>query len=131
MPSKLSAEQVKTINTILAHLDKAAEEIQANHEALGIPFDLAKEAVNNLDKTADELETSAFGQASLERRQVELLKEAKVIQRDGDEPYMMTFENPQKPLQTDADEPYMQAYGDDQSSSVETGKSTTGRPLAP
>jgi hypothetical protein len=131
MPTKLSAEQIKTVNTILAHLDVAAGEIQANHEALGISFDTAKEIVNNLDKTADELEVRAYGQDSLERRQVKLLKEAKVLQRDADEPYMATFENPQKPVQTDADEPYMQAYSDDQSSAVETGKSETGRPLAP
>ena len=109
----------------------AANEIQSNFESLGIPFDVAKEVVNNLDKTADELEKRTFGSDSLERRQVELLKEAKVIQRDGDEPYMVAFENPMKPIQTDADEPYMQAYADDQSSAVETGKSETGRPLAP
>lgn len=131
MPTKLSADQIKTVNTILAHLDMAAGEIQANHKVLGISFDVAKEVVNSLDRTADELETSAFGQSSLEKRQVELLKKAKVIQRDGDEPYMVAFENPMKPLQTDADEPYMQAYSDDQSSAVETGKSSTGRPLAP
>ena len=131
MPTKLSAEQIKTVNTILAHLDVAAGEIQANHEALGIPFETAKTIVNDLDKTADELEAQTFGKESLERRQVDLCKKAKVIQRDGDEGYMATFENPMKPVQTDADEPYMQAYADDQSSAVETGKSETGRPLAP
>jgi len=36
-----------------------------------------------------------------------------------------------KPIQTNADEPYMSAYGDDQSSAVNHGKSTIGRPLAP
>ena len=131
MPTKLSAEQTKTVNTILAHLDKAAGDIQANHESLGIPFETAKEIVQGLDKTADELETHAFGQESFERRQIEILKKAKVIQRDADEPYMATFENPMAPIQTDADEPYMQAYADDQSSAVETGKDEKNRPLAP
>ena len=45
---------------------------------------------------------------------------------------MDTFNAPMAPIQTDADEnQYMSLFKDDQSQAVETGKSTTGRPLAP
>jgi hypothetical protein len=44
---------------------------------------------------------------------------------------MDTFRNPMQPRQTDSDEPYMSAYKDDQSSAVNHGQSTSGKPLAP
>lgn len=131
MTTKLSDDQVKTANELLSRLDKVAADIQANHASWGMSFDDAKGLVNGLDKTADALESRIFGERSLQRRQVQLLKSAKVIQKDSDEKYMDTFSNPMKPIQTDADEGYMSAYADDQSSAVESGKSTTGRPLAP
>jgi hypothetical protein len=131
MSTKLSAEQVKTANELLGRLDKIAAAIQANHESWGMPMAAAKPLVNDIDKVADELEKLAFGTDSLGRRQVEVLKQAKVIQKDSDEKYMDTFNAPMAPHQTDADEPYMAAYKDDQSQAVQVGKSTTGRPLAP
>jgi len=131
MSTKLSAEQKKQANELLGRLDTVVKNIQANYAKWGMAKEAAKPLVNHLDKIADELETFAFGKESLQRRQIEMLKAAKVIQQDSDEPYMKTFANPMKPIQTDADEPYMQAYADDQSSAVETGKSETGRALAP
>lgn len=122
---------------ILARLDRVASTIQEQHEKWGMPFAAAKELVNELDKTADEVEIAAFGQKSFEARQTEVVtassgrKTAEVIQRDSDEKYMDGFKNPMQPIQTAADEPYMKAYGDDQSSAVHHGKTTTGRPLAP
>ena len=110
---------------ILGRLDRIAHTIQVKHESWGMPFEAAKQLVNAVDKTADEIETAAFGKESLMNRQAE------VIQRDSDEKYMDTFRNPMEPVQTESDEPYMRAYGDDQSSAVNHGKSTTGRPLAP
>ncbi|MFA5053725.1 MAG: hypothetical protein WC565_06690, partial [Parcubacteria group bacterium] len=115
----------------LLRLDKLAHTIQANHERWGMPFEQAKAIVNDIDKTADEIEVAAYGAESLQRRQVEVLKQAKVIQRDADESYMDTFANPMAPKQVEADEPYMKLYGDDQSSAVNDGKSSVGRPLAP
>lgn len=129
MTTKLSREESSKVSLILGRLDKIAGHIQANHKAWGMPFETARAIVNDLDRTADEIEVNAFGQESLQRRQREIC--AKVIQRDADEPYMQSFENPTKPVQTDADEPYMQSYADDQTSAVAGGKSTTGRPLAP
>jgi hypothetical protein len=90
-----------------------------------MPFDVAKEVVNDLDRTADEIEQASFGKESFTRRQAE------VLQREPDESYMDTFRNPMQPRQTDSDEPYMSAYKDDQSSAVNHGQSTSGKPLAP
>ena len=73
-----------------------------------------------------------MGADSLFKRQIHVLKEAKVVQKDADEGYMDTFNAPMAPIQTDADEnSYMSLFKDDQSQAVETGKSTSGRPLAP
>lgn len=121
---------------ILARLDRLAHTIQTNHESMGLSFDDAKGIVNDLDKTADEIESASFGSDSLERRQVEVVtastrKRAEVIQRDSDEKYMDTFKNPMQPHQIEADEPYMKLYGDDQSSGVHHGQSESGRKLAP
>lgn len=118
-------------NKILGRLDKIAGHIQENYAKWGMDFETAKGIVNDLDRTADEIEKAAFGEDSLASRQVELLKAAKVIQQDSDEGYMGTYNAPTAPHQTDSDEPYMGLYKDDQTQGVQTGKSTTGRPLAP
>lgn len=129
--NKISTEQSKKASELLGRLDKIAAAIETNHEAWGMSFEAAKSLVNHLDKIADDLEVSVYGEESLLRRQASILKAAKVIQQDSDEPYMATFANPMAPHQTEGDEPYMNAYGDDQSSAVASGKSTSGRPLAP
>lgn len=115
----------KDADAILTRLDKMAAHIEANHESWGMPFETAKAIVNDIDTVADAIESSTFGKESFQKRQAE------VIQKESDEPYMATFSNPMKPHQTESDEPYMRAYSDDQSSAVHHGKSTTGRPLAP
>ena len=112
-------------NSVLTRLDKIAGVIQANHEAWGMPFETAKAIVNDIDKTADEIELSTFGKESFTKRQAE------VIQQESDEKYMAAFKNPMAPVQVESDEPYMNAYADDQSSAVIHGTSTSGRPLAP
>jgi len=131
MSTKLSADQRNAANELLGRLDKLATSIQENYASWGMTMTAAKPIVNEIDKVADEVEKFAFGDESLGRRQVEVLKSAKVIQKDSDEKYMDTFNAPMAPHQTDADEPYMAAYKDDQSQAVQVGKSTTGRPLAP
>lgn len=150
---RLSSDQKTMANQSLATLDKTAQIIQTNAKAWGIPFKIAKEIVNRLDKTADAVETLVYGESSLRNRQAEIAvqssdfaadataeglisradfnKAARVIQRDSDEPYMDTFKNPMKPIETDADEPYMSAYKDDQSAAVYNGEDVTGRDLAP
>lgn len=148
---RLSNEQRGKANQILSRMDKLAGAIQKNHAKWGLSFKQAKELVVSLDRVADETEAFLFGQDSLSRRQAEIAvqdedfakeaqrivgdevftKAARVIQRDSDEAYMDTFQNPMKPIETDADEPYMDAYSDDQSSAVFEGEDDTGRELAP
>jgi len=111
---------------ILTRIDNMARTIQANSESWGMPFEIAKAVVNDLDKTADAIEIAAFGKESFVRRQAE------VIKREADEPYMNTFKNPMEVIQRDADEPYMERYNmPDQSSIVQHGMDSTGRKLAP
>lgn len=149
---KLSSENQKTAaNNILGRFDALAGKIQEKYASWGLSHDQAKELVNSIDKLADDTEAFIYGDDSLQRRQAEIAvetadfaKEAKelvgeevftkaaaVLQRDSDEPYMDTFQNPHQPVQTDADEPYMNAYSDDQSSAIVDGEDATGRDLAP
>jgi hypothetical protein len=124
-----TAEQSKYASNILGRLDKLAADIQEHHASWGMSMEEAKGVVNHLDSVADDFEKMAFGPGSLENRQREIM--AAVLQRDTDEPYIDNFQSPTQPVQTDADEPYMAAYNDDQTSAVERGKATNGRPLAP
>jgi hypothetical protein len=120
-------------NQILTRLDKLAGTIQANYDKWGMDFETAREIVIALDTTADEIEVASFGKESFTRRQAE------VVRREPDEPYMDTFKVNPEPVQIEADEPYMKMYdlGDpirgreDQSSNVLHGISTTNRPLTP
>lgn len=129
MSMKFSSQDA---DRMLARLDRLAATVQEKYASWGMPFETAKDIVNALDKTADEIEVSSFGADSLARRQAEIIgKTAMVIQRDADEKYMDTFKNPMQPHQVDADEPYMKLYSDDQSSAVGHGESMTGRKLAP
>ena len=118
---------------ILSSLDRAAGMIQENYEKMGMDFESARALVHDLDKTADEIELASFGKESFVRRQAE------VVRREPDEPYMDTFKVNPSPVQVEADEPYMKLYnlGDpvrnrpDQSSNMLHGISTTDRPLTP
>lgn len=121
----------KEASEILFRLDKMAEQIQTKFASMGLDKVTAKSLVNDLDKVADLVERGSFGDDSFVNRRIEVLKQAKVLQQESDEPYMGTFANPMQPHQTDADEKYMSAFKDDQSSAVVSGKSETGRPLAP
>ena len=125
---RIASEQA---NALLGRLDRVAALIEENSERWGISFKVAKGLVNTLDEVSDAFEKSAFGSGSLEKRQVEVLKNAKVLQQDTDEGYMGTYNSPMAPIQTDADEKYMSLFKDDQSEAVYEGDSTTGRPLAP
>ncbi len=131
MSMKLSSEEVKVASNILHRIDNLARSVQVNFAQWGMSKAAARELVQQIDKVADTMEVSFFGKDSLQRRQVEVLKQAKVIQQDSDESYMSTFNSPQAVHQQDSDEPYMKAYNDDQSMAVNSGKSSTGRALAP
>jgi hypothetical protein len=93
----------KEINEILWRLDQAANRVASLGEK--IDPETSMHIQKNLDMCADRIEVAAFGKSSFENRK------AKVLKRDTDEPYMETFQNPQKPIKTDADEPYMHETG--------------------
>jgi len=114
----------KDASRILGRLDVLAKTIQEKYADFGFSFDDAKGMVNDLDTVADRVEIDSFGKESFTSRQAE------VLQKESDEPYMGTYKNPMQPIQTESDEPYMKAYGDDQSSAVIHGKAENGRPLA-
>ena len=129
MTAKFAQEEA---SKVLSRLDRIAQVVQDNHEKWGMNFEAARAVVNEIDKVADEVELQAYGPEHMFKRQVHVLRQAKVLQKDSDEGYMDTFNAPTAPIQTDADEnEYMSLFKDDQSQAVETGKSTTGRPLAP
>lgn len=121
----------KEASEILYRLDTMASQIRSKFASMGLSQETAKELVNDLDRVADLVEGGSFGPESLLARQVEVLKSAKVLQHDSDEGYMATYNAPMAPKETDADEKYMSAFKDDQSQAVATGKSESGRPLAP
>lgn len=91
----------KIANTILTNLEHVATELEKLAEAGHVDAKVAADLVLSLDKFSDEFEVKTFGQDSFNARR------AAVIQRDKDEPYMDTFDNPNKVIQADKDEPYM------------------------
>lgn len=95
----------KTAKQVLSRVDNAATLIQNLANKGEVNKRLASRIVHNLDSFADRFEAKVFGVASLKARQ------AKVIERDADEPWMDTFQNVQQPHMTNEDEPYMHAVG--------------------
>ena len=91
-------------NKILSNLDETANLIDKLAKDGKLDPKVAAELNGNIDSFSDRFQVAAFGQKSLAGWKS---KVGKVLQQDSDEPYMKTFENPQKPIQTDADEPYM------------------------
>lgn len=95
----------KAAGQILTKLEATASDIEALKKAERIDPKIASELVSNIDTFSDKLEIAAFGKAAFEARK------AKVLMKDPDEPYMDTFENPQKVIDGDPDEPYMHESG--------------------
>lgn len=132
MIPKTNTAAIKMANETLAALDTLSDKLLRQASTLGLREDAVLQMAQSIDKVADEVEVAAFGKEAFEaRKAAQMGKTAQVIQKESDEPYMNTFANPMAPVQTESDEPYMKAYGDDQSSAVIHGKSSTGRPLAP
>jgi hypothetical protein len=91
-------------NQILTNLDGTADLVEKLVKDKHLHPKLGAELTRNLDAFADRFQIAAFGKESLEAWKA---KVARVDQRDPDEPYMETFQNPQKPIEVEADEPYM------------------------
>jgi hypothetical protein len=93
--------QKQDANKILSSLDRTADRLDGLAKAGKIDPKIAATLTHEIDKFADKFQVAAFGPDKFRAFQ------AKVIKRDSDEPYMETFENPNKVIQSDADEPYM------------------------
>ena len=98
----------KVANKVLASLDEAAGKLETLAKAGKVDARLAASLIGEIDGFADKFEAAAFGPKNLENRKAKL---AKVLQKDKDEPYMDTFENPNKVMQSDSDEEYMHKTG--------------------
>lgn len=95
----------KLANRVLSTLDKTAKDLESLVEEKKIDPKVASQMIKNIDTFADRFEVAAFGEKNL------VTRKAKVLQRDPDEKFMETFDNPQKPIKTDPDEPYMHDTG--------------------
>lgn len=100
-PPELLHMDKQTANQILSSLDRSANTIDELSNAGKIDPKVAAEISANIDRAADKIEIAAFGEKNLAVRQ------AKVLQRDPDEKFMDTYDNPNKVLQSDADEKFM------------------------
>ena len=95
----------KIASQILTKLEATANDVEALAKSGKIDPRAASALVRNLDSFSDKLEIAAFGEDSFKARQ------AKVLMQDSDEPYMKSFENPNKVIDGDGDEPYMHDSG--------------------
>lgn len=95
----------KIASQILTKLDSTAKAVEELRDAGAVGSREAGELLHNIDSFADRFQVAHFGESSFRDFQ------AKVIERDSDEPWMETFQNPQKPIEVDPDEPYMHETG--------------------
>lgn len=93
--------QKQIANQVLSGLDRTANRLDSLAKAGKIDPQIVASITGDIDTFADKFQIAAFGMAKFRAHQ------ARVIKRDSDEPYMDTFENPNKVIQSDADEPYM------------------------
>ncbi len=98
----------KLANKVLASLDDAAGKIESLSKAGKVDPRLASALIRDIDGFADKFEASAFGAKNLDARKAKL---AKVLQKDKDEAFMDTFDNPNKVIESDADEEFLHKVG--------------------
>jgi len=96
--------QKQVANKVLANLDETANKIDLLAKAGKMDPRVAAALTRDIDTFADRFQVAAFGKDALKRHAT---KVAKVLQKDSDEKYMDTFDNPNKVIQSDSDEPYM------------------------
>lgn len=96
----------KIASQMLTQLEATANDVESLVKAGKIDPRAASKIVRNLDSFSDKLEIAAYGEASFNARK------AKVLQQDPDEAYMKTFENPNKVIEGEGDEPYMHDSGE-------------------
>lgn len=89
---------------VLTTLENVANQVEQLQKDKVIEPKVASELVREIDAFSDKFHVATFGEKSLLAYRAKM---AKVIEQESDEPYMKTFENPQKPIQVEKDEPYM------------------------
>jgi hypothetical protein len=126
-----TSQQKQIANRVLSTLDSTAEQLDGLAKAGKIDPRLANSIAHDIDVFADKFEVAVYGKENLSKR-VAKLHQAKVMQRDSDEEYMKTFENPIKPITTDADEPYMHKvqHGYNSTKDMETYDADISRSVA-
>ncbi len=102
----MPTQQKQIVNKVLATLDDTANKMDALKQAGKIDPRLAAAIIHDIDSFADRFQVAAYGPDGL-KRWAGKVHNAKVMQRDNDEKYMETFQNPIKTITTDTDEPYM------------------------
>lgn len=89
----------------IARLDGIAARVERLHAEGKILPKVAAELLHSIDSFADRMQIAADGEEAFRAFQ------AKVIQKDPDEKYMDTYDNPNKVVQSDPDEEYMHKTG--------------------
>jgi len=95
----------KIASQMLTKLEATANDVEALVKAGKVDPREASKLVRNIDSFSDKIEIAAYGEKSFNARR------AKVLMKEPDEPYMDTFENPNKVIDGDKDEPYMHDSG--------------------
>jgi hypothetical protein len=90
-------------NKVLTNLDLAAGKLEGLVKSGKADPRLAS-VVKELDAFADRFQVAAFGPAAFRAFRAAAARKAAVFQKDPDEKYMSTFENPNKVISGDADE---------------------------
>lgn len=94
---QIASRTLNRLDSIAARIEKLKAEGKLNPK-------VAAELLHNVDTFADKLQIAAYGKGNFMAFQA---KVAKVIQKDPDEKYMDTYDNPNKVIESDSDEPYM------------------------
>lgn len=105
----------KIANSVLTTLDRTASKIQHLIATGKIEPRAASALILEIDGYADRFQVAAFGADKLAAYRS---KVSKVLQKDSDEKFMDTFDNPNKVIQSDADEAFMKEFDTDNSSDV-------------
>lgn len=115
----------RVANEVLKKLENIADTVEQLRDKGKVNPRFATDLIQQLDSYADKFHIAAFGEESFRQHQ------ARVLQRDKDEPWMDTFDKPFGVHQRDADESYMESYDVDQSTNVVDRDEHTIRDVSP
>ena len=114
----------KIANRVLTNLDHTASRIEALAKQGKIEPRTASALVREIDTFADKFQVAAYGLDKFRALQ------AHVLQRDSDEKFMDTFENPNKLISGDSDEGFMKEFDVDVTNAVNDRDEHTVRDIS-